>query len=338
MAEKVVFISGGPRRVVLGNETWRKAMRKVAKDQWENYLPVRERIAEGLAVEANPQWVINFKANAKRMRGRDAVEKFWGIGRGHACLLVGSGPSLNKNWEGLRMVRNHIILVAMNSNLKFLLSKGIRPDFVFATDKDEVVADHLDVGETTIPLITSSIVSPKVLDVWKGPIYHLWFDIDGIPYKKQKKMIGYKGPFPSCGSVFNLAFFCGHAVFHCSTFIMCGLDLSWKDQTHVDESLPINGFPIAKDGDSIIYTEIALYRDKAWLEETASRSNVFIINATEGGIFGLYEKGYIPGIAHMPLKQAIGVWNANRLKWEQEQKWRMNLGKAPLLRQTSFVR
>uniref|UniRef100_A0A6H1ZK10 6-hydroxymethylpterin diphosphokinase MptE-like domain-containing protein n=1 Tax=viral metagenome TaxID=1070528 RepID=A0A6H1ZK10_9ZZZZ len=313
---------------ILGAETWRKKMQEVTAARWSEYMPVRDAISKSLDTIAGDLWVKNLKANKARIRAAgDAQVVHRGKGRGRACILAGAGPSLASNYEALYKTRNHIILTCVNSNLKFLLGKGIRPDLVVACDGDPIVAEHLDIGKTNIPLVCSTLVSPEVLSTWEGPISFLWYDLDALSTREQRRWLQrdehFARPFPSSGSVFNMGFLFAHIVMHCTTFIFCGLDLAWwaKEELHVGENDGKEGFKVLETALGDVETDYALMRDKLWLEETISRMNVFVINATEAGIFGIHEGGLVPGIAHMTLSNAIGLWNWNRAKWEEEQAW-----------------
>ncbi len=93
---------------------------------------------------------------------------------GRPAICVGAGPSLVKNIDLLRdpAVRENVVLIAVQTSLKPLLDRGIRPDFVTALDYSPICARFYE-GLPDLPDVTL-VAEPKanaaILDAFPGPI------------------------------------------------------------------------------------------------------------------------------------------------------------------------
>ena len=97
-----------------------------------------------------------------------------GLAQGRPAVCVGAGPSLVKNVDLLRdpAVRSRVILIAVQTTLKPLLDRGIRPDFVTALDYSPICARFYE-GLPDLPDVTL-VAEPKanaaILDAFPGPV------------------------------------------------------------------------------------------------------------------------------------------------------------------------
>lgn len=94
--------------------------------------------------------------------------------KGYPAVCVGAGPSLVKNVDLLRdpAVRQNVVLIAVQTALRPLLDRGIRPDFVTALDYSPICARFYE-GLPDLPDVTL-VAEPKahcaVLDAYPGPV------------------------------------------------------------------------------------------------------------------------------------------------------------------------
>ncbi|MCL2472973.1 MAG: DUF115 domain-containing protein, partial [Treponema sp.] len=124
------------------------------------------------------RWVRNLSRNMK------AVLDFPGISLLEECLadkirerdipvfLAAAGPSLDKAGSMLDEIYKRCIVVAVDTSLRFLLSRNIEPDFVVSVDPQYWNYRHLD--RTNAPktrLIAESAVYPPVLRHSFGGIF-----------------------------------------------------------------------------------------------------------------------------------------------------------------------
>ena len=96
------------------------------------------------------------------------------IAKGRPAVCVGAGPSLVKNVDLLTdpAVRRNVVVIAVQTTLKPLLDRGIRPDFVTALDYSPICARFYE-GLPDLPDVTL-VAEPKahaaILDAFPGPV------------------------------------------------------------------------------------------------------------------------------------------------------------------------
>lgn len=94
--------------------------------------------------------------------------------KGYPAVCVGAGPSLVKNVHLLQdpEVRRNVVVIAVQTALRPLLDRGIRPDFVTALDYSPICARFYE-GLPELPDVTL-VAEPKanaaILDAYPGPI------------------------------------------------------------------------------------------------------------------------------------------------------------------------
>lgn len=59
------------------------------------------------------------------------------------AILVGGGPSLNKNIQHLKKIGANALIIAVDSTLPALTANGIRPHFISTLDPDEVIYEKI---------------------------------------------------------------------------------------------------------------------------------------------------------------------------------------------------
>ncbi len=80
--------------------------------------------------------------------------------------VVGSGPSLKKNWKKLRDLKSDI--VACNAACQFLLERGVIPTYMFCFDADKLVMEFFEKPHKDVTYIISSRCVPQVFEALKG--------------------------------------------------------------------------------------------------------------------------------------------------------------------------
>jgi len=102
------------------------------------------------------------------------TDELLGAAKGYPAVCVGAGPSLVKNIDLLcdPEVRKNIVVIAVQTTLKPLLDRGIRPDFVTALDYSPICARFYE-GLPDLPDVTL-VAEPKahaaILDAFPGPV------------------------------------------------------------------------------------------------------------------------------------------------------------------------
>lgn len=224
-----------------------------------------------------------------------------------AAVLVSAGPSLDKNIEELKRVKNHLFLIAVDTAVKPLLKRGIVPD-LFVTLDGRKPLDLLE-GAQYVPVVSNTVARYELLDRQKGKKI-FFFDGYQLPqelYFQNGKVLPRVaiGGSVAC-SGFSLLYKMGF-----ETVILVGQDLAYTDnKSHADgtfqEKMPQENTEhmIRVKGnyqDTVpTLTNLKIYLD--WFEEyikgARERGNFRVINATEGG-------AYIEGTELMTLKDAL---------------------------------
>ena len=81
-----------------------------------------------------------------------------------AVAIVGSGPSLKKNWRELKRFKGDIL--ACNAACQFLLEKGITPKYMFCFDADPLMLEFITPHKEITYLIASRC-PPQTFDLLK---------------------------------------------------------------------------------------------------------------------------------------------------------------------------
>lgn len=267
---------------------------------------------------------------------------------GLTVYLVGAGPSLDKNVQELKNVSERGVILCVDAALRFLLRSGVRPEYCFMIDGSEKIAEMIEGCDTRdITLICTPSSSPKVVAAWQGPRFFVTtptphdrkFDYTHLTrivratkdLKEGDELIlddSYKVEFEGVnlrittgGNVSTAAHhFCLLAL-KAQQIVFVGLDLSWTHESHhyaghehmantKDRSWGMNGeFMTHKTPDGEVCTNLSLLAFKRWHEQMALGFPGSCVNATEGGIFGLGQKGQLLDcVEHLTLKEAIAKY------------------------------
>ncbi|MEM9253241.1 MAG: 6-hydroxymethylpterin diphosphokinase MptE-like protein [Planctomycetota bacterium] len=93
---------------------------------------------------------------------------------GFPAVCVAAGPSLAKNVDLLSNpeVRSRVVVIAVQTALRPLLDRGIRPDFVTAIDYSEISSRFYEdlPALPDVTLVAEPKAHPTILDAYPGPI------------------------------------------------------------------------------------------------------------------------------------------------------------------------
>lgn len=116
-------------------------------------------------------WLNNYQANRPAIFQGMGVPKLWGQFKDVPCVLVGAGPSLDKNLKYLRWAQGRSIIISCDAALGPLLAEGIVPHFVTVLDPQEKILRFFHGIDTHgLTLVAPTIVHPKILRFWKGRV------------------------------------------------------------------------------------------------------------------------------------------------------------------------
>ncbi|MDR0554021.1 MAG: DUF115 domain-containing protein [Treponema sp.] len=112
------------------------------------------------------RWVRNLGKNMDAIRDLPGISSLRGILDGEIpVFLAAAGPSLEEAGPLLEEIAQRCLIVAVDTSLRFLLKRGIDPDFAVVVDPQYWNARHLDRAPAPkTALIAESAVYPPVLN------------------------------------------------------------------------------------------------------------------------------------------------------------------------------
>ena len=182
----------------------------------------------------NQVWQQNFQANRNAVERNPGVIALKNKFRGLPCIVVGAGPSLDKNIRFLHRAQKKAVIISCDAALKPLMGHGIVPDFVVCLDPQEEISRFLvNVPHKGITLVVPSIVHPHVIKLWENDVLFFNKFAPDIPTLVEiQKIVPHIGILTPGGTVlsvtYDLAFQAGG-----SPIIFVGQDLSYpKKKSH----------------------------------------------------------------------------------------------------------
>lgn len=287
-------------------------------------------------------WISQNVENSKYSNGFEKnVMELYGSFAGKPVILMGSGPSLKKNWKDLigdgknSIGRKDIPIVTNVHNFHFCEDRELmtQNDFYCVLDAGPITIKELSDGGINTEqwywektrertLIAYTGTNPEFIRKWQGTIY--WYT---TPCASQELCdaiytivdISKVPGFNVGGNVMGAALYFSRAVLGCSVPIFIGMDLcfsydrkfhSWNSEYDSKFSGLIPWIDIFGNR---VYTWGSYFGFKSWFDFMAcggSGNNPQIfINATEGGIMGSYPEGNIQQIIQLDLKSSMNVFN-----------------------------
>jgi len=294
------------------NADWDKFSRMVSDNTGQHYLKM---------------WLVNARKNEERVKKHGwATEILQDAHYGKTAVLIGGSPHVATQLDTLRELQDDpgFILIGITSNLKFLLTNGIRPRYVMIADAEPAMVrfwKDVDMDQTKdIVLITSICTLPEMLDMWCGPMYFLAI-YSGLK-KIDKTMHRLYNPVNGCGALFhalcsqyNTGTAFAYNVFQTKILIFVGNELGFKDKD-------IPYYPDRKDYKDnwirkphmdiyggVYYSNYMLMSLKLSLEDYLGKicGDGWFFNCTEAGIFGVSARhnGHLPWIKQLTLKAGL---------------------------------
>lgn len=243
--------------------------------------------------------------NMRKLRYCNCQEDFEGVfPLDRPAIIVAAGPSLEKNVDELKKAKGKMLIIAVDTALRYLISKGVYPDLAVVVDpkKPEVLFENEEVQR--IPLATYTAANYKILELVKGKViyvssesmyYNRIFELGG------KHMYDLSGGGSVATYAFVLAISWGYR-----KIVLVGQDLALgQDKVHagdddidthklVEGKIEIEGYygePVYSSPDYDFYRE--------WYEVVIrGDDSLEVVNATEGG-------ARIKGTKPMPLREVI---------------------------------
>jgi hypothetical protein len=257
-----------------------------------------------------PRYVQNTLRNLPVIAASADVTALYDAFTGVPAIVVAAGPSLDRNIEQLRRVRDRALIIAVDTALRPLMDAGIQPEIVVAVDPSEVNGRHLRnlPGPSDTWLVGEASLDPAAFEQFQGRTFTFAVS-EHHPWPWLRSIGLGRGGLRAWGSVitsaFDLALKAG-----CNPIVFAGADLAypgerpycrgtiyeqdWATRVAAGESLAdawrtaiegratltasdVSGNPVA--------TAAPLLAFRDWLVEQSTVSpDRSILNATEGGV------------------------------------------------------
>jgi hypothetical protein len=98
---------------------------------------------EGARRASAGRYLLHTLTNAPRLAREGRIGALEDLGRGMPAVIAAAGPSLDRNVHDLSPVIDRALVIACDTAARPLLSLGLEPDFIIATDSSRPNAGHL---------------------------------------------------------------------------------------------------------------------------------------------------------------------------------------------------
>lgn len=283
------------------------------------YLAVKEdnQTNKNTAKRFAKSWFDCSVNNFTKFLNSKSLDKFYEINKGKTAIVVGAGPSLEKNIELLKDIKGKIFVFSTHTAYQKLIKHGIVPDAVCAVDSNQPLINEYKENGFDIPFFTSYHVPPEIFNYAKNDVFFIKNDTDGISSIVCRELNKNIKDVTLGGSVACvITSLLDEANF--SKIILIGMDLAYTGgKTHVagtfygektSKSFDFdNGRTFIKSIDGgEVETSLTMKGYKEWFESYIKIKKVDIINATEGGAL-------IEGTSNMTLRDAIDKYKCDEI-------------------------
>ncbi|MFN3167450.1 MAG: motility associated factor glycosyltransferase family protein [Phycisphaeraceae bacterium] len=173
--------------------------------------------------------VSNLTCNLAQYAAGSTIAELTDAARGYPAVCVGAGPSLVKNLDLLTdpAIRSNVVVIGVQTTLKPMLDRGIRPDFITALDYSSICTRFYE-GLPDLPDVTL-VVEPKchpaIIAAYPGPVRVCPSDLnDKLLGKLARPMPKIKAGTTVAHLSFYLAQHLG-----CDPIVFIGQDLGFSD-------------------------------------------------------------------------------------------------------------
>ena len=175
-------------------------------------------------------WEENYIKNRASIQRTPGVKNLFERFKNTPAIVVGAGPSLDRNIKYLQYATGKSIIIACDTALQILRRNRIRPDIVINLDPQSNVVNFFEEIDTReITLVAPTICYPPLREAWKGNFFFYNKNAPDIPLlaaiAQEHQNLGMLTPGGSVLSVaFDLTFKMG-----ADPIAFIGQDLSYSD-------------------------------------------------------------------------------------------------------------
>ncbi len=227
------------------------------------------------------------------------------------AIIVAAGPSLEKNVQYLKQAKGKMIIIAVDTAMKYLVSEGVIPDLAVVADPQKPVKLFDDERVRKIPLAIFSGANNEIIRLMEDEKI-IFASAEAAYYDRMYEIAGkHMYMLSGGGSVATFAFVLARAWGY-SKIVLVGQDLALaSDKVHAGQD-DIDTHKLKQDkieiegyyGDKV-YTSPDYDFYRQWYEmvipQNIEGEQLQVINATEGG-------AKIAGAVQMPLQEVIEIY------------------------------
>lgn len=258
--------------------------------------------------------------NMKELFHSNCEEDFEGVfPTDRPAIIVAAGPSLEKNVQCLKQAKGKMMIIAVDTALRYLVSQGVQPDLAVVADPKKPVRLFEEDAVRKIPLALCSSANNEIICMMQDEKL-VFVSAEGAYFEKMYQIAGkHMYTLSGGGSVATFAFVLARAWGY-SKIVLVGQDLALApDKVHAGKDdvdlykLKQNKIEIEGYYGDKVYTsrDYNFYRE--WYEMIIPRKigdlELEVINATEGG-------AKIKGATQMTLKEVIDSCDAESFDFE----------------------
>lgn len=267
-------------------------------------------VSVNTAATSGKKFIENIFSNIEHIIKSPGVNRLEDKFKNMPAIIVSAGPSLDKNIDYLKTVKNKALILATDTALKILESHDIKADFVFTIDfREESILHFQSVNTKDVPLVFYVQSAKESLQAHKGKKI-VATSISPVAYWINN-ICGDKGIIEKCMSVAHFVFHVAHLM-GADPIVFIGQDLSFPDgMTHAKgttsreevknggraSGAKLMSVKSLRDNSELMTAE-DMYVYLRHFEKLVASSDRICINATEGG-------AGIEGTEEMTLKDAI---------------------------------
>ncbi|MBX3358492.1 MAG: DUF115 domain-containing protein [Phycisphaeraceae bacterium] len=189
----------------------------------------------------------NLTSNIDRYVSCPGIGELKDAARGRPAIVVSAGPSLKRNVDLLAdpAVRGRFVVVAVQTVLKTLLARGIRPDYVTALDYHEISRRFYE-GLTAedvegVTLVAEPKANPAILDAFPGVIRCAADGfLDELLGAGARVERAGQGQITPGATVAHLAYYLARHL-GCDPVVLIGQDLGFTDGQYYSAGAAIHG-------------------------------------------------------------------------------------------------
>ncbi len=272
------------KKIVLFHEP---SVRRIKDKEIANLIQ-RYMVYEGSSRARNDRMIQNFRYNTNHCDcDLSEVEQRF---HGKTVIIVGAGPSLDKNVHILKERHEDVIILAMGAVCRKLHQMGVPMDYIIITDPKVISNAQIQgVEDCGVPMLVLSTATKGIARNYHGHLYMLCQK--GFEDAEQFAVEHHLPIFETGGSVATTAVdLCIR--FKANQIVFVGLDMAYTgNRNHAsgarDEGITDYQDMIMVDGvygDKVPTTQpFQMYRE--WIERRMARAdvNMPVVDATEGG-------------------------------------------------------